>query len=256
MESMPAKELLKDKDKKFRLLFEDHPQAMWVMDPETNRLLEANGAASRLYGFTPEEFRGKTLADLAAAPDTDVPALPNSEADGVVTWRHRDRNGRVIDVEAATHDIQYGGRRAVLAVLLDITGRRHLEEQLRQAQKMEAVGMLAGGVAHDFNNLLTIITGYSQLILNNIDEDDATLSIAAAEVVAHGLGKPTQSDAYTESVAKFVARVPAPTRELVVRARDALAAATGPQSGLTELWSESGDADWAKANAQLLAALS
>jgi two-component system, cell cycle sensor histidine kinase and response regulator CckA len=172
MESMPAKELLKDKDKKFRLLFEDHPQAMWVMDPETNRLLEANGAASRLYGFTPEEFRGKTLADLAAAPDTDVPALPNSEADGVVTWRHRDRNGRVIDVEAATHDIQYGGRRAVLAVLLDITGRRHLEEQLRQAQKMEAVGMLAGGVAHDFNNLLTIITGYSQLILNNIDEDD------------------------------------------------------------------------------------
>jgi len=89
-----------------------------------------------------------------------------------------------------------------------------------------------------------------------IDEDDATLSIAAAEVVAHGLGKPIQSDAYTESVAKFVARVPAPTRELVEKARDALAAATGPQSGLTELWSESGEADWSQANAELLAALS
>ena len=75
---------------------------------------------------------------------------------------------RLIEVEIAVHDIEYGGHKAQLAVLLDVTGRRQLEDQLRQAQKMEAVGMLAGGVAHDFNNLLTIITGYSQLILNTL----------------------------------------------------------------------------------------
>jgi two-component system, cell cycle sensor histidine kinase and response regulator CckA len=168
---MPVKDLLKDKDKKFRLLFEDHPQAMWVMDPDTGRFLEANAAASQLYGYTPEEFRGKSLRDLDAGSEA-APALVPDAPSGLAVWRHRDHHGRLIDIEAATHEIQYGGKRAILGVLLDITGRRSLEEQLRQAQKMEAVGMLAGGVAHDFNNLLTIITGYSQLILNNIDEDD------------------------------------------------------------------------------------
>jgi len=168
---MPAKELLKDKDKKFRLLFEDHPQPMWVMDPETGRLLEANAAASKLYGYAPSEMRGKSLSELSASPE--VVSANEGTSVGVCVWRHRDNTGRVIDVEAAMHEIQYCGKQMLLAVLLDITDRRHLEEQLRQAQKMEAVGMLAGGVAHDFNNLLTIITGYSQLILNNISEDDS-----------------------------------------------------------------------------------
>ena len=87
-------------------------------------------------------------------------------------WRHRLKDGRVIDVEVASHTISYGGRPAVLSVLQDITQRKLLEEQLRQAAKMEAVGMLAGGIAHDFNNLLTIINGYSHILLNSIPEAD------------------------------------------------------------------------------------
>src|SRR4051794_9414879 len=165
---MPAKDLLKDKDKKFRLLFEDHPQPMWVTEPESGNFLEANGAATRLYGYTAEQFRNMNIRDVTAE-NNSVPADPA----GVAVWRHRTSTGRVIDIEAAVHDISYGGKPAQLAVLLDITGRRHLEDQLRQAQRMEAVGMLAGGVAHDFNNLLTIITGYSQLILNNLGAEDA-----------------------------------------------------------------------------------
>ena len=158
---MPAKRLLRDKDKKFRLLFEEHPQPMWIFDPESQKILEANPAAAALYGYSRDEFRAMPLADIQG------PARPAASA-----WRHRTASGRMIDVELAAHEIQCGGRKAELVVLVDITGRRHLEDQLRQAQKMVAVGMLAGGVAHDFNNLLAIITSFGQLILNNLAPHD------------------------------------------------------------------------------------
>ena len=163
---MPAKELQREKDKKFRLLFEDHPQPMWVVEAGTGRFLAANGAAIQLYKYSAEEFRRMSTGDIEVEEQCGPEAALTPP--GVKIWRHRTGDGRLIDVEAAVHDTQYNGKPARLAVLLDITGRRQLEDQLRQAQKMEAVGMLAGGVAHDFNNLLTIITGYSQLILNNL----------------------------------------------------------------------------------------
>ncbi|HJT88982.1 MAG TPA: ATP-binding protein [Bryobacteraceae bacterium] len=171
---MPAGRLLKEKDKKFRLLFEDHPQPMWIFDPETQSVLEGNAAAASLYGYSQEEFRRLPLGDLRVKEEPeklDSELLPSHPP--TTLWRHRTKDGHIIEVEAAVHEIEYGGRPAELVVLMDVTGRRQLEEQLRQAQKMEAVGMLAGGVAHDFNNLLTIITGYSQLILNNIGVNDA-----------------------------------------------------------------------------------
>ncbi len=167
---MPPKKQLKDKDKKFRLLFEENPQPMWVLDPTTRQFLESNRAACQLYGYTPQEFRQLTLGDVEIGLPLSLDA--SSQQGQPAARRHRTKGGRVIDVEVAAYDIDYAGRAALLAVLMDISGRRELEEQLRQAQKMEAVGMLAGGVAHDFNNLLTIITGYSQLILNNLREND------------------------------------------------------------------------------------
>ena len=171
---MPAKQLLGDKDKKFRLLFEDNPQPMWVFDRQNGALLETNGAARTLLGYSADEFRGMTLGDIQGADESSrfIQGLDGPARPVPAVWRHRTRDGRILDVEMAVHEIEYGGRTAELAVLVDVTGRRHLEDQLRQSQKMEAVGMLAGGVAHDFNNLLTIITGYSQLILNDLGPHD------------------------------------------------------------------------------------
>jgi two-component system cell cycle sensor histidine kinase/response regulator CckA len=171
---MAAKQLLKQNDKKFRLLFEEHPQPMWISDAENQRILEVNAAAANLYEYSPSELRTMQVSDLLFSDEPQRPHRDpeNSSVSVPVTVMHRTKTGRSIQVELARHPIQYGGQQATLAVLMDITGRIQLEDQLRQAQKMEAVGMLAGGVAHDFNNLLTIITGYSQLILNSLSEED------------------------------------------------------------------------------------
>jgi signal transduction histidine kinase/ActR/RegA family two-component response regulator len=85
---------------------------------------------------------------------------------------HRRKDGSIIDVEITAHPIAFEGRAARLVLATDITERRQLEEQLRQAQRMEAVGRLAGGVAHDFNNILTAILGYGDVLGTRLAPDD------------------------------------------------------------------------------------
>src|SRR4051794_30404393 len=125
---MPAKRLLKNKDRKFQLLFLEHPHPMWVMDPAEQRVLEANNAAAAVFEYSVEEFRGLAVDTIRSGKQ-----------------RYRTKSGRIIEIETAAHEIEYGGRPSELVVLMDVTQRRLLEDQLRQAQKMEAVGMLAGG---------------------------------------------------------------------------------------------------------------
>jgi signal transduction histidine kinase len=88
------------------------------------------------------------------------------------------KDGEMIQVEAFCSATEFGNQRAVLATVHDISDRVKLEDQLRQAQKMEAVGRLAGGIAHDFNNLLTAIRGNAELMSHRVKNDPAM----AAEV--------------------------------------------------------------------------
>jgi PAS domain S-box-containing protein len=163
-------------EKRYRLLFESNPLAMWVYDTETLEFLEVNNAAMRQYGFSREEFLSMTIKDIR--PPEEVPALMDDLSrisyplGDSKTWRHKRKDGSEIDVEITAHSFDFSGRPARLVLAADVTERRTLETQLRQSQKMEAIGLLAGGVAHDFNNLLTAITGYSELALRRIRSDD------------------------------------------------------------------------------------
>jgi PAS domain S-box-containing protein len=170
---VPFRELLNDEDPKFRLLFGDHPQPMWVLDASGQSFWEVNKAATILYGFTRAEFLALHIRDILVGEESlPLAAELNGASPPFTLQRHRTKEGHFVEVETAVHEIHYGGSRACLVVLANVTERRRLEDQLRQSQKMEAVGMLAGGVAHDFNNLLTIMTGYCQLMLKNLAPDD------------------------------------------------------------------------------------
>ncbi len=119
----------------FRALFEQHPHPMWVYDFDTLRFLEVNECAIARYGYSRQEFLSMTIAEIR--PPEDAQRLmtylrverPSLNYAGI--WRHRTKSGEIIDVEVATHTLEFRGRRGGLVMAQDITERVRLEQQLR-----------------------------------------------------------------------------------------------------------------------------
>lgn len=166
---------LLDREASFHALFSANPLPMWVYARESLAFLEVNQAAIEHYGYSRDEFRSMRITDIR--PAEDVPLLTEHlgrhRPDAALRrqWRHLTKDGRSIEVDVTSHPLLFDGTNAVLVVSQDVTQRVALEAQLRQAQKMDAIGTLAGGVAHDFNNLLTAILGYADLISEELPAD-------------------------------------------------------------------------------------
>ncbi len=183
-----AEAKLQAAERQYRLLFEKNPQPMWVVDPESRAFLDVNEAAMALYGYTREEFLAMKLDAIRSADEgqrlRDYFARLESGYSRAGIWRHQTKAGQPLVMEITRDIVPYHGREAMLVVAQDITERRRLETQLQHAQKLEAIGQLAGGVAHDFNNLLTVITGYGQMIFDRLGENDPARPQMAAVLTA------------------------------------------------------------------------
>jgi two-component system, cell cycle sensor histidine kinase and response regulator CckA len=149
----------------YRALFEQSPFPAFLYDPETLRYLAVNDAATELYGYSREEFMTMSVEDVRLPPDVKTTGA----------LRHKKKDGAIIDVNVTANKFVVDERSCTLAVAIDITEQKRMEEQLRKAKNVESIGVLAGGIAHDFNNLLSIILGYSEMVATALQPGDPIL---------------------------------------------------------------------------------
>ncbi len=173
---------------RFDLLFAAVSDPVIVADGETGRLLDANPAASCVYGRPRQEMLNLYWDDLIASPSDSALAHRTPTGTGVTLTYHRRADGSVFPVEAKENSFVLEGRVIVVSTIRDVTERLlaereqvQLEARMQQAQKLESLGVLAGGIAHDFNNLLSGILGSIDLASAELTPDSGlsqSLSLA------------------------------------------------------------------------------
>jgi PAS domain S-box-containing protein len=123
-------EALRDSEERYRLLFESTPQPIWVYNEETLHFLAVNEAATRIYGYTREEFLSITIDDIRAREDIPTLMIKN-DPDLVISspWRHRTKDGKTIYVEVSSHPVVFDGKHGKLVIVNDVTERKLLDEK-------------------------------------------------------------------------------------------------------------------------------
>jgi two-component system cell cycle sensor histidine kinase/response regulator CckA len=171
-----SEEAAREAHETLRALIEACPLAIFTLDLD-GRVRSWNSAAERIFGWTEAEVLGLRLPIVPESEIADFEQIIRQTVAGEnmrgIERRRLRKDGSPIDVSIWNAPLRRasGEMHGIMCVVADITDRMRLEEQLHQAQKMEAVGRLAGGVAHDFNNMLTVITGYGRMLADRFEPE-------------------------------------------------------------------------------------
>jgi PAS domain S-box-containing protein len=165
---------LRRSEERFHTVFSASPLATLIVSLTDGRILDANEAYFRLTGYARDEAIGKTNLELGVWVDPGLRERMMAQLEQTGSARDlagqlRRKPGEIREVIGAAKLATIAGQKRIVATIQDVTDLRRLEEQLRQAHKMESIGRLAGGIAHDFNNMLTAIGGYAELLLGSVD---------------------------------------------------------------------------------------
>ncbi len=175
-----TEDALGESEEKYRDLYENAPIAYFSINLDNGTIIRCNNAAEKLLGYDKKSLLGMKILDLYARTRSEVSkqkeTLDKIRAGGIIRdverqMRHKDGNPIWVSLSVVSVKDPSGHIAETRSMLLDISYRKQLEDQVRQTQKMEAIGTLAGGIAHDFNNIIGAIIGYTDLVLSMSPEN-------------------------------------------------------------------------------------
>jgi PAS domain S-box-containing protein len=188
LKRISAQEALVASEANYRSLVECSPDAVFLH--RDGKFVYANPAALKLLGATNlQEVLGRSVLDIVPPENRDLIGRRFQQAtergvNPLLEQKILRLDGTFFNAEATSIPFAYEGKPAVQTIMRDITGRKQLEHQLRQSQKMDAIGQLAGGVAHDFNNMLAVIRGNAELLLMDVDQHSPAITDGLKQITA------------------------------------------------------------------------
>jgi PAS domain S-box-containing protein len=230
-----AEEALEESERNFRAIAEGSPVPLLITRHGDGTVLYANPKVGPVLGLAAEELIGKQIGPFFWQPGERDARAARLQRDGSIANEALDMvraDGARISTIHALQPISYAGEDAILGSFQDVTERLRLEDQLRQAQKMEAVGQLTGGVAHDFNNLLAVIMGNMELLLDQVEPESK-----AAQFTMRALSATQRGADLTHRLLAFSRRQPlrpiaVDVNELIAGMQDLLVRTLGEDIGI------------------------